>query len=38
MHIIHNIVGVPKIAQNDSAENTSVFSVGPLPRGYGVTL
>ena len=38
MHIIHNTVGVPKIAQNDSTENTSVFSVGPLPRGYGVTL
>ena len=38
MHIIHNIVGVPKIAQKDSAENTSVFTVWPLPRGYGVTL
>jgi len=38
MHIIHNTVGVPKISQNDTETNTSVFTVGPLPRGYGITL
>ena len=38
MHIIHNIIGVPKITQKDSDGNISHFSIWPLPRGYGVTL
>jgi len=38
MHIIHNEIGVPKISQKDTENNTSLFSVWPLPRGYGVTL
>ena len=38
MHILHNIIGVPKITQNNTSENTAVFAMGPLPRGYGVTL
>lgn len=38
MHIIHNIIWVPKVSQKDISENTSVFSVWPLPRGYGITL
>lgn len=38
MHIIHNTIGVPKITQKDLGENTSVFVVGPLPRGYWVTI
>lgn len=38
MHIIHNTIGVPKITQNDTVENTSSFTVGALPKGYGVTL
>lgn len=38
MHILHNIVGVPKITQQDTQNNTSSFVVTPLPRGYGVTL
>jgi len=38
MHIIHNEIGVPKISQKDKENNTSLFSVWPLPRGYGVTL
>ncbi|NUJ97390.1 DNA-directed RNA polymerase subunit alpha [Candidatus Gracilibacteria bacterium] len=38
MHIIHNTIGVPKVSQKDIAENTSVFNIGPLPRGYGITL
>lgn len=38
MHIIHNVIGVPKIVQKDLENNTSVFNVGPLPKGYGVTL
>lgn len=38
MHIIHNTIGVPKITQKDLENNTSSFSVWPLPKGYGVTL
>ncbi len=38
MHIIHNIIWVPKITQKDEKNNTSFFTVSPLPRGYGVTL
>ncbi len=38
MHIIHNTIGVPKIIQKDLDNNSSSFSVWPLPKGYGVTL
>lgn len=38
MHILHETIGVPKITQNNTAENISVFTLSPLPRGYGVTL
>jgi len=38
MHIIHELIWVPKISQNDLDKNTSLFEVWPLPRGYGVTL
>jgi len=38
MHILHNIIGVPKITQNNDGDNSAVFTMSPLPRGYGVTL
>lgn len=38
MHILHNTIGVPKITQNNVDENSAVFTMSPLPRGYGVTL
>lgn len=38
MHIIHNTIGVPKIVQKDLDENSTLFTVWPLPKGYGVTL
>lgn len=38
MHIIHNTIGVPKITQKDLDTNISSFVIGPLPKGYGVTL
>ncbi|MGE4443827.1 MAG: DNA-directed RNA polymerase subunit alpha [Candidatus Altimarinota bacterium] len=38
MHIIHNVIGVPKISQQDLEANVSKFALGPLPKGYGVTL
>jgi len=38
MHIIHELIGVPKISQKDTDKNKSVFEIGMLPRWYGVTL
>ena len=38
MHIIHNIIWVPKISQQDLELNVSKFTLEPLPRGYWVTL
>ncbi len=38
MHILHNTIGVPKITQNNTWDTTAVFTMSPLPRGYGVTL
>jgi len=38
MHILHNVIGVPKITQNNVDENSAVFTMSPLPRGYGITL
>lgn len=38
MHIIHNIIGAPKITQTDIDANSSSFTVGPLPKGYWVTI
>ncbi len=38
MHIIHNTIGVPKIIQKDLNDKISSFVVGPLPKGYWVTL
>lgn len=38
MHILHNTIGVPKITQNNIGDNSAVFTMSPLPRGYGITL
>lgn len=38
MHIIHNVIWVPKISQQDLGSNVSKFVLGPLPKGYWVTL
>lgn len=38
MHIIHNTIGVPKIAFEKVSENEGKFTVQPLPIGYGVTI
>ncbi|MFK7780192.1 MAG: DNA-directed RNA polymerase subunit alpha [Candidatus Gracilibacteria bacterium] len=38
MHIIHNTIGVPKIIQKEVDTNSTSFTVGPLPKGYGITL
>lgn len=38
MHIIHNVIWVPKISQQDIEANTSKFILEPLPKWYWVTL
>lgn len=38
MHIIHNVIGAPKITQKDLDTHVSSFNVWPLPKGYGITL
>ncbi|NDK08686.1 DNA-directed RNA polymerase subunit alpha [Candidatus Gracilibacteria bacterium] len=38
MHIIHKEIGVPKILEQENGVNSSKFAIGPLPRGYGITI
>ncbi|PIZ75850.1 DNA-directed RNA polymerase subunit alpha [Candidatus Peregrinibacteria bacterium CG_4_10_14_0_2_um_filter_38_24] len=38
MHIIQEEIGIPKIKTENIGDNHTVFVVGPLPTGYGVTL
>lgn len=38
MHQIQEEIGLPKIEIIQSGENHAVFSIGPLPTGYGMTL
>lgn len=38
MHIIHKTIGAPKVTQKNTDDYTSVFHLGPLPKGYGVTI
>lgn len=37
MHLIHNTIGSPKISHKEIGDNTSVFTVWPLPKWYWVT-
>ena len=38
MHIVHNTVWIPKIAEKKLEDNISRFEIWPLPRGYGITI
>jgi len=38
MHIIQEEIGLPKIKLESSDNNHAVFSISPLPSGYGMTL
>ncbi|MFH0838104.1 MAG: DNA-directed RNA polymerase subunit alpha [Patescibacteria group bacterium] len=38
MHIIQEEIGLPKIKTEFSDKNRAVFSISPLPSGYGMTL
>ena len=38
MHIIQEEIGLPKIKTESSQGNRAVFTISPLPSGYGMTL
>lgn len=38
MHHIHNEIGTPKIIKDDQGNNRTIFTIKPLPDGYGITL
>jgi DNA-directed RNA polymerase subunit alpha len=38
MHLIQEEIGLPQIKREVVSDNVSVFSVSPLPQGYGTTL
>ncbi len=38
MHQIQEEIGIPKIKTDNVADNHAVFTMSPLPTGYGVTL
>jgi len=38
MHIIQAEIGIPKIKSEKISNNHTIFTVSPLPTGYGVTL
>jgi DNA-directed RNA polymerase subunit alpha len=38
MHYIHEEIGIPKITSQDIEKNDVVFTMSPLPQGYGTTL
>ncbi len=38
MHIIHEEIGLPKITSQSTGEHSAIFTIAPLPNGYGMTL
>lgn len=38
MHIIQEEIGLPKVSENSLGDFHSVFTISPLPQGYGTTL
>lgn len=38
MHLIQAEIGIPKIKTDSISDNHAVFTMGPLPTGYGVTI
>ncbi len=38
MHQIQEEIGIPKIKVEKTSDNHSIFSVSPLPQGYGITI
>ena len=38
MHLIQAEIGIPKIKTETISDNHAIFTMGPLPTGYGVTI
>lgn len=38
MHIIQEEIGLPKIKAESNTDNSTTFSISPLPSGYGMTV
>jgi DNA-directed RNA polymerase subunit alpha len=38
MHIIHNTIWIPKITHEKVNVNESIFTIGPLPNGFWITI
>lgn len=38
MHLIQELIGLPKFKKDDKGDNHSTFTISPLPNGYGTTL
>lgn len=38
MHILQEEIGLPKVTVTSTGGSSAIFSVGPLPPGYGMTL
>lgn len=38
MHIIHEEIGLPKITSQATGENSALFTIAPLPNGFGMTV
>lgn len=38
MHIIHDEIGLPKITSQKVGDHSAVFTISPLPSGFGMTL
>ncbi len=38
MHLIQEVIGLPKMVKEDVNQNQAVFTISPLPQGYGTTL
>ncbi len=38
MHIIHDEIGLPKITSKQLGDHSAIFTISPLPSGYGMTL
>lgn len=38
MHIVHEVIGVPKLKIDSESKNYATLTVNPLPSGFGMTL
>ena len=38
MHLIQEVIGLPKLVKEEVSQNQANFTISPLPQGYGTTL